>query len=180
MGVRSAGHRFMPSRLVFPGGRVDPADRRASVASALPDATRNALEHRAAPRLAHALAVAAVRELHEETGLLLGEPAGHGVLPALAPLGYVCRALTPARSPIRFNARFLHAPAEVAHGSLGGSGELERLAWHRLDDPPGHEVAPITARVLSEFRELLALDEDARAARPLVWFQGRNRRRPER
>ena len=31
MGVRSARHRFMPSRLVFPGGRVDPADARTAV-----------------------------------------------------------------------------------------------------------------------------------------------------
>ena len=180
MGVRSAGHRFMPSRLVFPGGRVDPADRGARVASLLADDTRRALERRAAPRLAHGIAVAAVRELHEETGLVLGEPAGNGVLPALAPLGYLCRALTPAMSPIRFNARFLYAPAEAATGALGGSGELEHLGWHGLGDTPRHELAPITARVLEEFRALMALDEAARPRRPLAWFQGRDRRRLER
>ena len=180
MGLRSAGHRFMPSRLVFPGGRVDPADRSAPVASPLSAATRRALERRASPRLAHAIAVAAVRELHEETGLVLGEPAGDGVLPTLAPLGYLCRALTPAMSPIRFNARFLHAPAEAATGALGGSGELEQLGWHGLDDEPRQELAPITARVLEEFRALMVMDESAREARLLVWFQGRDRRRPER
>ncbi len=43
MGVRSARHRFMPSRLVLPGGRADAADRRApAVARPLPAATRAA------------------------------------------------------------------------------------------------------------------------------------------
>ena len=180
MGVRSATHRFMPSRLVFPGGRVDPTDRVARAASPLAEDTRQALERRASSRLAHAIAVAAVRELHEETGLLLGEPAVDGVLPALAPLGYLCRALTPAMSPIRFNARFLHAPAEAAQGVLGGSGELEHLDWHALHETPRYELAPITARVMEEFRALMALDETARWTRPLVWFQGRDRRKLER
>lgn len=170
----------MPSRLVFPGGRVDPADRKARVLSALPEHTRFCLEKRASPRLAHGLAVAAIRELHEETGLVLGERCGEGVLPALAPLGYLCRALTPTMSPIRFNARFLYASAEAASGSLGGSGELEQLDWHRLDDTPRHEVAPITARVLEEFRALMALEEASRPHQPLVWFQGRDRRKLER
>ena len=33
MGMRGAGHRFMPNRLVFPGGAVDQADRRAQAAT---------------------------------------------------------------------------------------------------------------------------------------------------
>ena len=36
MGTRGAGHRFMPNRLVFPGGAVDRADATARVAGALP------------------------------------------------------------------------------------------------------------------------------------------------
>ena len=54
----------------------------------------------AKPRLAQALAVAAARELEEETGLSLGSP------PDLSGLDYLCRAITPPESPIRFNARF--------------------------------------------------------------------------
>ena len=35
MGMRGARHRFMPNRLVFPGGRVDPDDRRGRFATPL-------------------------------------------------------------------------------------------------------------------------------------------------
>ncbi|MFC7610154.1 NUDIX hydrolase [Teichococcus aestuarii] len=50
MGMRAAGHRFMPNRLVFPGGRVDLADRTAPAATELRPDTRAALERRAPPR----------------------------------------------------------------------------------------------------------------------------------
>ncbi|WP_176559903.1 NUDIX domain-containing protein [Teichococcus rhizosphaerae] len=174
MGLRAAGHRFMPNRLVFPGGRVDLADRTAPAATELRADTRAALERRAPPRLARALAIAAARELEEETGLRLG-----GALPTLDRLDYLCRAVTPARSPIRFNARFLVAPAEAAEGSLSGSGELERLDWLLLEGVLALPVAPITARVLNEFREWLAMPETARATRPLIWFRGRENRLQE-
>ncbi|MFT8245446.1 NUDIX hydrolase [Roseomonas sp. BN140053] len=181
MGIRSARHRFMPGKLVFPGGRVDPADRRARVLSPLSDATRRALEHRASPSLAHGLAVAAVRELHEETGLVLGQPtATGGVLPALAPLDYLCRAVTPTTMPVRFHARFLLAPAEAASGTLAGTGELEELDWYPVDEIPQNTLALITARVLEEFRAAMAMDETSRTSRPLAWFQGQDRRKTER
>ncbi|MCS6930834.1 MAG: NUDIX domain-containing protein [Acetobacteraceae bacterium] len=180
MGVRSAKHRFMPSVLVFPGGGVDPADRSAPAARPLPEATRAALEHRASPRLAHGLAMAALRELKEETGLHLSAETPSGPLPDPGHLSYLCRALTPALSPVRFNARFLVAPGEEAAGTLGGSGELEHLGWYRLDGPLPHAPALITARVLEEFRAWLAMSEEQRRTRPLVWFQGRDNRRLER
>ncbi|WP_376089222.1 NUDIX domain-containing protein [Roseomonas sp. CCTCC AB2023176] len=180
MGVRSARHRFMPQRLVFPGGRVDPMDRRLPIASELEDGTRRALELRANPKLAQGLAVAAVRELHEETGLIMGRYEKGRLLPDLAPLRYLCRALTPPQSPVRFNARFLMAPARAAVGSLGGSGELEHLGWYPIGETPPHELALITARVLEEFRAVLAMPEAERERRPLVWFQGRDTRKLER
>ena len=179
MGVRSARHRFMPNRLVFPGGRVDPEDRAAPAARPLPAPTRAALEHRAPPRLAHGLGIAALRELEEETGLSLRADTPSGLLPDLGHLDYLCRALTPTISPVRFNARFLIAPGEAAVGALAGSGELENLGWYRLEGPLPHEPALITARVLEEFRAWLALPETERHGRPLVWFQGRDNRRLE-
>ncbi|HEX2943032.1 MAG TPA: NUDIX domain-containing protein, partial [Rhodopila sp.] len=100
MGTRGSKHRFMPNRLVFPGGRVDPADARAPCASALSARTQWALARNGGPRLAHALAAAAARELREETGLSLGDP------PRLDVLHYLARAVTPPSSPSRFNARF--------------------------------------------------------------------------
>src|SRR5579875_3682947 len=69
MGMRGAGHRFMPNRLVFPGGAVDAADARGSFATPLRPDVRALLERRTRPGLAQALAIAAARELEEETGL---------------------------------------------------------------------------------------------------------------
>lgn len=181
MGLRSAAHRFMPGVLVFPGGRVDAADRHTPVLTPLAEPTRRALERRAPPRLAQALAVAAARELREETGLLLGDLAPDGTLrPDLAPLRYLCRAVTPPTMPIRFNARFLLAPAEAVRGELAGSGELEALAWVPLEGTPPARLAPITACVLREFRALLALPPEARDERALIRFAGFDNRFPER
>jgi 8-oxo-dGTP pyrophosphatase MutT (NUDIX family) len=174
MGMRHAGHRFMPNRLVFPGGRVDLGDRFAKAATEPRPEVLAALELRAPRRLARALAVAAARELEEETGLRLGEGA-----PELHHLDYLCRAVTPATNPIRFNARFLIAPAEAAMGELAGSGELEGLAYLEVDAVLKLPVAPITARVLGEFRAWLGMSDAARAKRELIWFQGRDNRRVE-
>jgi 8-oxo-dGTP pyrophosphatase MutT (NUDIX family) len=178
MGLRHAGLRFMPGHLVFPGGRVDLADRRAPVSRDLRPATRAALQRAAPPPLARALALAAARELEEETGLTLAPHDSSA--PALDVLSYVCRAVTPAAQRIRFNARFLAAPAEAARGTLTGSGELERLDWFTLEEATAAPLAGITARVLEQFGAMMALPEDARDARPLVCFHGLDRPRAER
>jgi 8-oxo-dGTP pyrophosphatase MutT (NUDIX family) len=125
MGLRHARHRFMPNMLVFPGGRVDRADHRAPVISELTALARTSLERQAPPSLARAIGVAAARELEEETGLVLGRMEGTRLHADLAPLEYLCRAVTPPNRVARFNARFLIAPADAAHGALRGSGELE-------------------------------------------------------
>jgi 8-oxo-dGTP pyrophosphatase MutT (NUDIX family) len=173
-GLRNAGLRFMPNRLVFPGGRVDFADRAAPAATELRPETRGFLERRAPPRLARALAIAAARELEEETGLSLGGP-----LPHLDVLDYLCRAVTPATNPIRFNARFLIAPAEAAQGTIRGSGELEQLEYRDLEMLRSLPVAPITGKVLAEFQAWLALSARERSERELIWFAGRDNRRVE-
>lgn len=169
MGMRHAGLRFMPNRLVFPGGRVDFGDRFAPAATELRPETKDALERGAPPRLARALAIAATRELEEETGLRLGAEA-----PELHWLDYLCRAVTPPTSPIRFNARFLIAPAEAAHGELNGSGELEGLAFMEVEAVLKLAVAPITGKVLLEFRDWLEIPEAERQKRQLIWFRGRD------
>jgi 8-oxo-dGTP pyrophosphatase MutT (NUDIX family) len=164
--------------LVFPGGRVDLADRAAPAASELPPETLAALERAAPRRLARALAIAAARELEEETGLTLA-PSGTDA-PALDVLDYVCRAVTPPFSPIRFNARFLAAPAEAARGALGGCGELEGLGWFSLEEAEKAPLAPITGCVLAQFSTLMALPTAERASRPLVCYRGTDRPLPER
>ncbi len=180
MGLRHASHRFMPNVLVFPGGRVDRADHRAPALGELPDFTRACLERQAPPSLARALGIAAARELHEETGLVLGRMEGQRLLPDLAALDYLCRAVTPPNRFRRFNARFLIARAEAAHGALRGSGELEELRFFGFEEAFRHKIASITSKVLAEFRAWLALDAAGRQARELVCFRGMDQRTPER
>ncbi|MBV9433806.1 MAG: NUDIX hydrolase, partial [Hyphomicrobiales bacterium] len=43
IGRRNPAHKFMPGKFVFPGGRLDPVDRRMSVASPLPGAVEQRL-----------------------------------------------------------------------------------------------------------------------------------------
>lgn len=158
MGLRGAQHRFMPNRLVFPGGAVDPADRRARSAAPLSPQTRARLERAANPTLAHALAIAAARELREETGLSLGDP------PALDGLDYLCRLITPPGNPIRFNARFLLVDAARVGGTIGGSGELEALRFYPISEALGLDLALPTRKVIERLQSWLAMSQAERFA----------------
>jgi 8-oxo-dGTP pyrophosphatase MutT (NUDIX family) len=176
MGVRHAKHRFMPSVLVFPGGRVDRADHGVRVFSELRPETEALLRHRARPSLARALGVAAARELFEETGLLIGERNGARLLPDLATLDYLCRAVTPPSRAMRFNARFLLAPAEATRGEIGGSGELEKLGWYALDAALAAPIADITRKILGEFEEWLKVPAKGRHLREKIVYLGNDNR----
>jgi 8-oxo-dGTP pyrophosphatase MutT (NUDIX family) len=156
MGMRGAKHRFMPNRLVFPGGRVDPADLTAPFATPLPPATERALRKKTNPALAHALAAAAARELQEETGLSLGNP------PRFDGLHYLARAVTPPGLPIRFNARFLVVEERHVSGELGGDGELEGLRFYGMTEALGLGLALPTRRVLERLKSWLAMSEAER------------------
>jgi 8-oxo-dGTP pyrophosphatase MutT (NUDIX family) len=162
MGMRGARHRFMPNRLVFPGGRVDPLDGRGPYASPLRADTAAHLRKQATPHRAQAIAIAVARELEEETGLTLGEP------PCLDGLSYLLRAVTPPSMPMRFNARFLVVDADRVSGTLAGSGELENLRYYTVAEALALDLAEITQMVLENFLAYLAMDEAARAARTLT------------
>ncbi len=156
MGVRGAGHRFVPNRLVFPGGAVDPGDRSAPAASEPPETVLAALRNRTHPRLARAIAFAAARELQEETGLSLGTP------PHLDRLDYLCRAVTPLRSPIRFNARFLTVPAEAVQGDPADSHELHAVRFYPMAEALTLDLMAVTRWVLDCLADRLANPEAPR------------------
>lgn len=141
MGQRSARHRFMPRALVFPGGRLDREDHAAEAPSI--------------GGLAPGFAAAALRETEEETGLA-ARPG--------APLAFLCRLVTPAFLPIRFDARFLVAEARWFSGTLAGSGELEFLRFIPLGEVAALELSQPTRVVLDELGLWLSLDEQGRAA----------------
>ena len=158
MGMRGAKHRFMPNRLVFPGGAVDRADLDTPSATPLSPQTEHLLRKSANARLAHGLGMAAARELHEETGLSLGTPPHLNVLHLLA------RAVTPPPGPIRFNARFFVVDAHHVTGTLGGDGELEGLRYYAMREALALDLAMPTRRVLERLRLWLATSETERAA----------------
>src|SRR5829696_1630757 len=112
MGRRHAVHKFMPGKFVFPGGRIEGGDRSMPVAGALHARAEAALLARVirpSASRARALALAAIRETFEETGLILGTkehgppegvPEGpwgafreHGVFPDLEALQVIARAI---------------------------------------------------------------------------------------
>ncbi len=166
MGERHARHRFMPHRFVFPGGRIDARDSRVRCATPLAPGTSARLERRLGPARARAMAVAAIRETFEETGLIVGGPDpdpgrppprgwegffGAGFAPALGALAYVARAVTPPIRPVRFNARFFVVAHEHVTGEVRGSGELLGLKWFSVEQALTLELAQITRRVLIHF-----------------------------
>ncbi|MEX3014615.1 NUDIX hydrolase [Gymnodinialimonas hymeniacidonis] len=165
MGQRGKSAVFMPSKFVFPGGAVDAVD--ATIPLARPP------KQDCATRLedgADALINAAVRELWEETGLLLGAkdtraaaldaPRGWrgylatGHLPDGAALEYVFRAITPPGRPRRFDARFFLVNAAALASDpddfSGAEDELSHLQWVALDEVRGFDMPFITEVVLSE------------------------------
>lgn len=148
MGRRAAGHRFVPHHYVFPGGRVDRRDYDAPLGSPLRAGVRERLCASSVPRLAQALAVAAVRETWEETGLALGTLQNGALRAELAPLDYVLRAITPSQSPVRFHARFFSVEARHLSGALKGNGELLDLDWRPLAECLKLPIVDVTEYLL--------------------------------
>jgi 8-oxo-dGTP pyrophosphatase MutT (NUDIX family) len=189
MGKRHAGHRFMPGKFVFPGGRVEPEDRRMAAAGALdPDVEQklNARVRRPSPDFARALALAAIRETFEETGLAIGVAdhaaqknpppgawtrfAATGVRPALAAIDFLARAITPPGRPRRFDARFLIADVAFVAGRIDGAvhaeAELVELVWTPLDEAQNLDLPAITHAALADLRQALDGGLDKRRPRP--------------
>ncbi len=168
MGQRGAKAAFMPNKFVFPGGAVDPADASVPLAHPLSEVCRNRLSEQAPEDLHHALAAATIRELWEETGLLLGTPgdwpgavpddwqafAESGHLPSARALQFVFRALTPPGRPRRFDARFFLIDADEILGDLDdfshASDELSHLQWIPLSEVRTFDLPFITEVVLAE------------------------------
>jgi 8-oxo-dGTP pyrophosphatase MutT (NUDIX family) len=164
LGVRSAGHVFMPHLYVFPGGRVDPGDARVPCPRPLRAEVEQKLLRSTTAARARALAMTAVRETFEETGLIVGARAKLPLrtrsphwkpffelnrVPALDRLDYVARAITPPNRVRRYDARFFMVDAAHVEGELGGNGELEDLRWVELHAARRLALSPITELVLN-------------------------------
>jgi 8-oxo-dGTP pyrophosphatase MutT (NUDIX family) len=186
---------FMPGKFVFPGGRVDKADNRVPVAAPI----SNELEEnllKGSPKIngarAKSLAIAAIREACEETGLCLGRKtegaapkldgpwkpfADAGLLPDPSGLFLITRAITPPGRVRRFDTRFFTADASaITHrveGVVHPDAELVELVWVEIGSKPLADLHPMTKNVLGELERRVAtgpLRHDA--AVPFFHFYG--------
>lgn len=169
MGQRGATAAFMPNKYVFPGGAVDPVD--AVIDLTLAPATC-ALLGENSDLSPQAIAAAAIRELWEETGQILGDSAvwpdppkgwrgfaATGHRPKAAPLEFIFRAVTPTGRPRRFDARFFMVDA--AHLTSDpddfsrAEDELSHLHWVPLTQTRNLDLPFITEVVLAELNARL-------------------------
>jgi 8-oxo-dGTP pyrophosphatase MutT (NUDIX family) len=178
MGRRSGRHAFMPNLVVFPGGRVDRADHFGPSADKLPEPVLSRLLSRTpanmTPRRARAIALSAIRETCEETGLLLGQRSDgsksvrntvwrpfidQDLLPSLSGLRLIARAITPPRRNRRFDARFFATFADQIGGQVTSSDdELGEVAWLTFDEARASDLPGITELILDHLESRLDAD----------------------
>lgn len=163
----------MPGKFVFPGGRLERSDRFMATASELSPETETRLANRvtrASDTRGRALALTALRETYEETGLVIGRavealpkrrvPVGWApfveasILPDLERVAFIGRAITPPRRPKRFDTRFFAVGREhvrqESDGFVGPDKELVELAWVDLQAAQKLELPRITSIMLEE------------------------------
>lgn len=180
MGKRAASHRFMPNKFVFPGGRLDvidqrlqvPGDLSAPVLNRLRKATRKAVTD----RKLRGLALAAVRETFEETGIIIGREATtrvitknpvwqryleHGVEPPLEHMDFIARAVTPPYHGRRFDTRFFLIHERFIHSDpeqvSGVSGELNQVHWLTPNQARKLDLPTITRWVIDRVEARIRL-----------------------
>lgn len=195
LGRRHASHKFLPGKFVFPGGRIESLDRKMSALSELQPETEKKLNKRIAnptAKYARGFPLAALREMAEETGLLLGvkrdEPpqtpgeiwsefAKARVHPDLGNLHFIARAITPPRRPRRFDTRFFTADATaIAHiieGVVGPDSELVELTWVPIKQAAQFDIPSITAVVLEELIARVEAGMASDLAVPFYYMQDR-------
>lgn len=193
MGERHSRHVFQPGAFVFPGGRLDPGDQRLSLAHDLKPAVLARASSGATAAKARGLALAAIREAFEETGVLIGERAGktprtrspswakffsHGVVPRLDAIDFVGRAITPPGRPRRYDTRFFMADASAIAHTLDAehrSDELLDPAWLTFPEARATKIMGITKLMLAEVEARLAAPDPARPAPFFLMQRGKPR-----
>jgi 8-oxo-dGTP pyrophosphatase MutT (NUDIX family) len=166
IGRRRADLRFMPGVYAFPGGAIDRCDSQPSgFPETLPELPPG-LDWRTRTQQG-VFSRGVLRELYEETTLLLGTPLARqgpssskdlpwkayqqaSLEPAFQSVFVVARAITPTSSPRRFHNRFLLADGSLVHGTPKVTGELEDLDWVDLPGAVQLPMAEVGAMALEE------------------------------
>ena len=167
MGQRGVNAAFMPSKFVFPGGAVDDQDLSIDIKKSINEVCKKRLLKENENVSWSGLVAAAIRELFEETGQIIGvaqewsevpsnweEFAKTGYVPDASNMSFVFRAITPPGRPRRFDARFFLIQAEELRTNLDdfsmASDELSHLQWIPLKDTKNFDLPFITQVVLAE------------------------------
>jgi 8-oxo-dGTP pyrophosphatase MutT (NUDIX family) len=177
LGKRHHAHKFMPGKFVFPGGRIEDGDAQMAALNELNSHATEKLKKRVAGtvREPRAFPLATIRELCEETGLMLGQKrdiapavpnadwqafASAKVHPDLAQVHFVARAITPPKRPKRFDTRFFTADTQsVAHkieGVVSPDSELVELVWIPIVEAKKLDMPTISGVVLDELAARVA------------------------
>ena len=189
LGKRSSKHKFMPGKFVFPGGRLDYIDQRIRVPTELADTVLTRLRRETRSDVSDAklrgLALAAIRETFEETGLVVGRPSNnvvrttnpswtryfsHGVIPPLKDMDFIARAITPPYRTRRFDTRFFMVHDSAIQSDpfqvSSASGELLNLHWLTLDEARQTDLPAITRMVIDVVEERLKVPRSRQQAKP--------------
>lgn len=199
MGKRSAAHKFLPGKYVFPGGRLDLADTRVKPANDLdPSVMRKLLtgmRGKPSKGRARGLGLTAIRETFEETGVVIGEPVrsppksrssewrqfySTGYIPVLKPLRLIARAITPPGRPRRFDTRFFVLDATdldlIETGDESRTDELLEINWLSLSETRETDLPYITGVIIDELEQRLSLTDPWTVKRPIPFFHMEHRR----
>ncbi len=194
MGKRNSGVKFMPGVFVFPGGRVETADGLVPHIGSLNESDTLRLARYASgisARRIRALALAAIRETFEETGLRIGaKPVGPvpakgswrkgtwdefvsgGLVPSVEGLHFMARAITPPGRSRRFDTRFfvldISAYADDMIDRTTPDSELVELRWVTLEEAMTLETVEITRIMLEEFGQQAMAGFPKETAKPLL------------
>lgn len=194
MGKRAAGHKFMPNKFVFPGGRLDLIDQRLQVPKGLSAPVMKRLRKETRKNVSdnklRGLALAAIRETYEETGLIIGRQTkknlrtsnsvwqsyfDYGVEPPLEKMDFICRAITPTHRTRRFDTRFFMVYDEFIHTDpeemQKASGELLDLHWLTLPAARKLDLPVITRSVIDMVEERMKLDHKAQIKKPAPYVR---------
>ena len=194
MGQRHPDSRFLPNKYVFPGGRYETGDSCVATAGQLSQHSVNHLML-SVPATTHAremrgLALTAIRETFEETGIAIGKAGaggphlpprgwGHflatGQIPDPTPLNFFARAITPPGRPKRYDTRFFWvSAASISARATATDGELSEIGWKTLDEAQALDVAAITRLILSDVARLVSPDESPANQSPVPCYQYQN------
>jgi 8-oxo-dGTP pyrophosphatase MutT (NUDIX family) len=152
---RNPAARFMGGAWVFPGGAVDVCDvAEGEGASRLAGETDLDSSHR----------IAAVREVEEEAGLRLPDPAA---------LVKFSRWITPPQITIRYDTHFFLAPAPPGQQPRADGEEMVDLGWHTPAAALAAHGRGELELVFPTIKHLEQLAAFASASELLEWAAGR-------